>query len=158
MQVKAYLTGAADHWHVIKGAEKPDGSYDQPVPPADKKSTEWLDWKKSECVACSVLMATAGEIHTEIILRSKGKPYDIWKAIEGQHLQQDTSLRHKAWMQLLALRKKVNKVYVDFYRCVKSGYARVHRITPKNQTAEEHGQELTLFTILSGLPHDDSLH
>jgi transposase InsO family protein len=158
MQVKAYLTGATNHWHVIEGAEKPDGSYDRPVLPADKKSMEWLDWRKSERVACGVLMATAGEIHTEIILWNKGKPYDIWKAIEGQHLQQDTSLHHEAWMQLLALRKKVDEAYVDFYRRVESSYARVHHITPKNQTAEERGQELTLFTILSGLPHDDSLH
>jgi hypothetical protein len=102
-------------------------------------------------------MATAGEIHTEIILRNKGKPYDIWKAIEGQHLQQDASLHHKAWMQLLALHKKVNEAYIDFYHCVKSSYTRVHHITPKNQMAEECGQELTLFTILSGLLHNDSL-
>jgi hypothetical protein len=61
--------------HGVK--EKPDGSYDRLVPPADKRSTEWLDWKKSERVACGVLMATPGEIDTEIILRNKGKPYDI---------------------------------------------------------------------------------
>jgi hypothetical protein len=61
-------------------------------------------------------------------------------------------------MQLLALHKKVDEAYIDFYHCVKSGYARVHHITPKNQMAEECGQELTLFTILSGLLHDNSLH
>jgi hypothetical protein len=44
-------------------------------------------------------------------------------------------------MQFLALRKKVDETYVDFYCRVKSGYVRVHRITLKNQTAEERGQE-----------------
>jgi hypothetical protein len=102
-------------------------------------------------------MATAGELHAEVILRNKGKPYDIWKAIEAQHLQRDASLRHEAWMQLLALRKKVDETYVDFYRRVESAYARVHRITPKDQTAEQRGQELTLFTVRSGLLHDGPL-
>jgi hypothetical protein len=60
-------------------------------------------------------------------------------------------------MHLLALRKRGDEGYVDFYRRVESAYAKVHRITPKNQTAEECGQELTLFTILSGLEHDDPL-
>jgi hypothetical protein len=143
MQMEAYLTGAADHWRVIEGAEKADG------PPTDKTSTD--------CIACGVIMATARELHAELILQNKGKPYDMWKAIEAQHLQQDASLRHDAWMQLLALRKKVDETYIDFFRRVEGAYARVHHITPKDQTSEQRGQELTLFTVLSGLPHDDSL-
>jgi hypothetical protein len=157
MQIEAYLTGAADHWRVIKGAKTADGSYAQPVPPTDRTSTEWTNWKRSEHTACGVIMATAGELHGELILQNKGKPYDMWKVVEAQHLQQDASLRHDAWMQLLALCKKVDKTYIDFFRRVESTYTRVHCITPKDQTPEKHGQELTLFTILSGLPHNNSL-
>jgi hypothetical protein len=157
MQVEAYLTGAADHWRVIEGDEKADGTYDRPTPPTDKTSKEWTDWRKSERTACGVIMATAGELHAEIVLRNKGKPYDMWTAIEAQHLQRDVSLRHEAWMQFLALRKKTEETYVDYYRRVESAYAKVQRITPKNQTPEQRGHELTLFTVLSGLPHDDSL-
>src|SRR5258708_40320365 len=120
MQIEAYLTGAAAHWRVVEGSEKPDGSYDQPAAPADLTSREGLEWKKSERVACGVIMATAAELHVELILQNKGKPYDMWKAIEAQHLQRDASLRHEAWMQLLALRKKVEESYVDYYRRVES--------------------------------------
>ena len=157
MQVEAYLTGAADHWRVIEGEEKPDGSYDRPAPPTDRTSKEGLDWKKSSRVACGVLMATAGELHAETVLEHKGRPYEMWKAVEAQHLLRDASLRHEAWMQFLAMRKKVDETYVDYYRRVDAAYAKVKRITPKNQTAEQRGQELTLFQLLSGLPHDDSL-
>jgi hypothetical protein len=68
MQVEAYLTGAADHWRVIKGAEKPDGTYNRPAPPTDTTTLAWSDWKKSERVACGVLMASAGDLHGEVIL------------------------------------------------------------------------------------------
>jgi len=158
MQVKAYLMGPADHWHVIEGDEKADGSYDQPEPPTDKTSKEWIDWRKSKCMACGVIMATARQLHGELILQNKGKLYNMWKAIEAQHLQHDASLHHEAWMQFLALHKKVEERYADWFHCIKSTYAKVLHITPKNQTAKQHGQELTLFTILSGLPHDNSLH
>jgi hypothetical protein len=113
MQIKAYLTGATDHWHVIKGAKTADGSYAQPVPPTDRTSMEWTNWKRSEHTVCGVIMATAGELHGELILWKKGKPYDMWEAVEAQHLQQDASLHHDAWMQLLALCKKVDETYVS---------------------------------------------
>src|SRR5258708_40205651 len=108
-----------------------------------------MDWKKSEWTVCGVIMATAGELHAELILRHKGKPYDMWKAIEAQHLQCDASLHHEAWMHFLSLCKKVEERYVNYFHCVESTYSRVQWITQKNQTAEQHGQELTLFTVLN---------
>jgi len=97
--------------------QEADGSYDRPAPPTNKTS-EWLEWKKSKRTACGVIMATAGELHAEIILR--GKPYDMWTAIEAQHLQRNASLRHEAWMQFLVLRKKTKETYVDYYHRVES--------------------------------------
>ena len=110
-----------------------------------------MDWKKSERVACDVIMATASELHAETVLEHKGRPYDMWKAIEAQHLLRDTSLRHEAWMQFLALHKRADKTYVDYYWCVNATYAKVKCIMPKNQTSEQRGHEFMQFQILSGL-------
>jgi hypothetical protein len=45
-----------------------------------------------------------------------GSVLELWKEIEGHHVQKDASLRHEAWSLLFALRKRPDDTYVDYFR------------------------------------------
>ena len=115
IQVRAYLTGAADHVRVIRRTRNSAGVYADPAPPSDPD--ECKAWDKSERVAMSVIMVTASELHLELVHKMGEEPaWKVWKAIKAQHQQHDMSLWHEAWMHLFSVWKKPTKTYVDFYR------------------------------------------
>ena len=156
LQVKIHLFGVGAHyWDVLKGYKQADGTYADPVAPTDK--TELDEWNRSEQMAYDLIVATAGDLHVELMLRHRGKPYKIWKAIKEYHKQFDALLRREALMEALAIRKKPDETYTDFYHRAMDLHYKVQRLTPKNQTAEERGQELTLCALLNALPKDNYL-
>jgi len=115
IQVEAYLTGAADHIRVIRRTKDTGGKYADPVAPTDAE--ELKSWEKSERVAQGVIMATASDLHLELIHKLReGSIWKMWSEIKSQHEQHDASLRHKVWMQLFAIRKKPAETYMDLYR------------------------------------------
>jgi hypothetical protein len=75
----------------------------------------------------------------------------MWKVIEAPYLQQEWSLRHNTWKQLVMC-KKAEKMYVGLFHHVISTNTRVQN-NPERPDLWG-GQE---FTIVSGFPHDDSL-
>jgi len=117
-------------------------------------------WVKSEHIVLGCLMATAGNLHRETILRhqSDGAPmWTLYTKICNYHQQRNASQRHEAWMRFLAMCKSSTKNYMTFYHHVESAYDKILRITLSNQMPEDRTRELVLFAILSGLPHDDLL-
>ena len=171
MQIVAYLTGSHDHVRVITPVRQSDGSFQDPSQPAaataaasadeQKKAAEDIsNWQKSERVVLGCLMATAGSLHREAVLKHRQSGtavYKLYAKICNHHQQRDASQRHDAWMRFLALRLAPGESYMSLYRRVEAGYDRIDRITPADQTPEDRGRELILFTVLSALPHDDTL-
>jgi len=114
IQVEAYLTGAADHIRVICHTKGNDGKYTDPVTPTDAE--ERKSWEKSEHVAQGIIMATASDLHLELIHKLReGSIWKMWSEIKSQHEQHDASLWHKVWMQLFMICKKPAETYMDLY-------------------------------------------
>ena len=114
IQVRAYLTGAADHIWVIWRTKGSDRKYVNLIQPTDPDGLK--DWNKSEHVAMGVIMVTASNLHLELVHKMGKEPiWELWKAIEAQHQQHGVSLWHGAWMQLFAIWKRPNEGYVDYY-------------------------------------------
>jgi hypothetical protein len=84
-----------------------------------------------------------------------GSIWALWKVIEAHHVQRDASLRHKAWMQLLSIRKSPDEKYLDFYSRVDNDRCKIDLVTPSPLTSEDCVDELALFIILAALPVDD---
>jgi len=172
MQITAYLTGSQDHACVITPTRETNGTSQDPIPPTTADATtatteeikaanaEIALWQKSERVVLGCLMATAGKLHRKAILKrwqGGDAVYKLYSKICAYHQQCDASQQHEAWMQFLALRKSPSESYTSIYRCVEVGYDKIDHITPASQSMEECGRELILFTLLSALPHDDTL-
>jgi hypothetical protein len=156
IQVRAYLTGVSDHVRVIRRTKDNTGKYQDPTPPTDDEDLK--AWNKSERVAQGVIMATASDLHLELIhRRSEGPVWKMWTEIEAQHQQHDASLRHEAWMQLFAIRRKPSEPYIDLYRRVEAARAKIDRVTPADLTTAQRSEELGLFTIINALDIDDPL-
>ena len=156
IQVRAYLTGAADHVRIIRRTKDSAGKYVDPTPPTDPD--ELKAWDKSERVAMGVIMATASDLHLEVVHKMSEEPvWKVWKAIEAQHQQHDASLRHEAWMQLFVIQKKPSETYVDLYRRVEAARVKIDRVTPSDLTAAQRSEELGLFTIINALNIEDLL-
>ena len=98
---------------------------------------------------------TAGigiDIHLELLHKfEEGSVWELWCAIESQHVQQDASLRHVTWMGLLGLRKEADESYSKYLRRLSEGRDKVDRVTPQGRTAEQRMGELLLFIAYSGL-------
>jgi len=160
IQVISYLTGTADHVHVIEHRQGSNNTLVDPARPTDDTAAQ-AKWDASEWEALGVIMSTASDLHLEIILQHwmTGDPvYSLWKKICGLHHSVDASLRHEAWLEFLALRRSPAESYTDFCNRIDSGYAKIKCITLSNQMAVQHGEELCLFAFLSGLPFDDHIH
>jgi len=136
LQIEAYLTSLG-HWYVLEEEEdETTGVITIPTAPTNKTSTDGKRWAKAERSASAVLMATACGRHAELVQKHRKQPYKLWKAIEAQNRQQDASLRHKAWIQFLAVHKKADETFVDYYRQAEAAKAKITRITPKSQTPD----------------------
>ena len=171
MQIIAYLTGTHDHSRVITPVRQKDSTFKDPTPPDEADSTataeerkaaaeEIANWHKSERVVTGCLMATAGKLHREAVLKHRqtsAPVYQLWTKICEYHQQRDASQRHEAWMEFLAIRMAPSKAPTSVYQRINEGYDKIERITPPKQTPEERGQELRLFTLLSAFPPDHPL-
>jgi hypothetical protein len=116
LSVKAYLT-PGDHVRVIRRTKDTSGTLLDPVAPTDAAELE--KWTRSERHAMGVIMGTATDLHYELISKHEGGGvWPLWKAIEGQHVTLDASLRHEAWMQLFGIRNRNGESYLDLYRRV----------------------------------------
>jgi len=101
--------------HVIRHTRDTSGNLVDPLMLTDV--AELGRWTQSEWHAMHVIMGTATDLHYKLL--SKHEPRDVWplwKAIEAQHVSQDASLRHEAWMQLFGIRKRPEETYLDLYR------------------------------------------
>ena len=156
LKVEIHLFGLnpnADYLDILEGLKQGDGTYAEPVAPTDM--TELEEWNRSQWMVYCLIVATAGDFHAELMLRHRGKPYEIWKEIKEHHKRYDGLLRRQAWMELLAIRKKPNETNTDLFRRVKNLFYRIKRLTPENQTDKEWMDEITICAILNGLRKDD---
>jgi hypothetical protein len=171
MQVVAYLTGSHNHVQVIMPSRQSGGKALAPIQPAPasvtadtnmkkEADTAIAEWEKSERVVLGCLMATVGKLHCEAVLKhqqSGSALWDLYSKICNYHKQRDASPRYEAWMQFLTVHKSATDSYMTYYQRIKGAYNKINWITPAGQSAEEQAKELKLFTLLSNLPHDNSL-
>ena len=156
IQVHTYLTGAADHVQVIWCTKGSDRKYVNPIQPTDPD--ELKDWNKSECVVMGVIMATASDLHLELVHKMSKEPiWELWKVIEAQHQQHDASLQHEAWMQLFTIQKRPDEGYVNYYQWTEAAHQKIDCVTPPDLTAAQRSEELGLFTIINSLDSNDPL-
>ena len=77
------------------------GNLLDPTPLVDDK--ELARWAQSECMVYGIMMAMAIDLHLELIHKhTDGSVWDLWLAIEAKHIQEDSSVHHRAWMGLLS--------------------------------------------------------
>ena len=172
LQVIAYLTGASDHSCIITPIKLKDGTTKDPTTPNEAPSTatakekkaaakDIANWHKLEHIVTGCLMATAGKLHWEAVLKhwQTGAPvFQLWTKICKYHQQRDASQQHEAWMEFLAIRQAPGESPTSVYQCINKGYDKIKHITPANQLTDDCGKELKLFALLSAFPPDYPLH
>jgi len=171
LQIVAHLTGMHDHICVITQTRQSDGmivNLTKPGP-ADVAATTnekraakdvIASWERSEQVAFRCIMATAGPLHRELVLKHRkdcSPVYDLYADVCGHHQQNDASQRHEAWFCFLGIHKSADELYMSYYRRIEAAYSWIDHLTPAGQTADQQARELKLFALLSSLPQDDTL-
>jgi len=163
LQVATYLMGAEDYVCVITPAyDETAKKWIDPKVPDAKDTDATGEWKKAECVTSGVIMATARDLHRELLLShhlSHGRTsvWSVYKMIQDHHQTQDALQRYEAWSTFLAVRKCPEEQYMPYVRRMENAWVRIARITPPNLTLKEIGTELILFNLLNSLPEDDRL-
>ena len=153
--VRAYLR-PGKHLRIIRSGKGSDGAPLDPTPPTNLD--ELKRWEDSEEIAMGVIIATASKLHLELVSKYEdGSVWELWKAIEANHVTHDASLRHEAWVQLFGMQKRSDEGYADFYRRGSDARSRIEHVTPSNLTPQQRSDELLLTTLLYGLPTDDHL-
>ena len=161
LQVATYLMGAEDYVRVITPSyDETAKKWIDPRAPDAKDTDATGEWKKADRVASGVIMATARDLHRELLLthhlsRGRTSVWSVYKTIRDHHQTQDASQRYEAWSTFLAVRKCPEEQYMPYVRRMENAWARIARITPPNLTLQEIGTELMLFNLLNGLPEDD---
>ena len=156
LKVKAYL---APNRHVrVLRRTVVEGVETDPSPPDPDDVDEFDSWMKSEQVALGIMIATATDLHFEICHTYEcGPAWGLWRAIEECHVVEDASLRYDAWMDLFAVRKAVGESYCNMFRRIEAARSKIVRVTPADLSSKEQFDEITLFSALNALPHDDLL-
>jgi len=172
LQIVAHLTGAHNHVCVITQTRQLDSMIVNLMKPGPADAAATADekrvakdaiasWERSERVAFGCIMATAGPLHRELVLKHQkdcSLVYDLYADICGHHQQNDASQRHKAWFCFLGIHKSTDESYMSYYHRVEAAYSQIDRLTPAGQTMDQQARELKLFALLGGLPQDDTLH
>jgi transposase InsO family protein len=155
MAVKAFLT-PYNHVRVLARTRDVTGTLVDPVRPTD--AAELQAWETSEGIAMGLVAGTAYDLHADLISEHEGgRVLDLWKAIEGQHVQNDASLRHQAWNLLFAHQMRPDDDHIQYWRRGADIKARIDRITPASLTGRQVIEEIWLFAQVSGLRPDDPL-
>ena len=156
LKVKAYL---APNRHVrVLCRTIVEGVEIDPSPPDPDDEDEFNSWMKSEQVTLGIMIATATDLHFEICHSYKcGLAWGLWHAVEECHVVEDASLCYNTWMDLFAVRKVVGEPYCDMFRCIEAARSKIVCVTPANLSMKEQFDEITLFSTLNALPHDDLL-
>lgn len=153
--LEEYLT-PNDHVRVIRRTKSSMGALVDPVPPTDPD--DLVRWNQSEKIAMGVIASTATDLHLELLYKYKnGSVWELWKAIEARHVQQDGFLYHQACVHLFSIRKRPDERYVDYFGRINDARIRIDRVTPSSLTPEQLMDQLLLFTLLTGLRSDDPL-
>ena len=117
-------------------------------------------WERSEWVAFRCIMVTAGPLHCKLVLKHQkdcSLVCNLYAEVCGHHQQNDMSQRHKVWFCFLGIHKSTNDMYMSYYHHVKAAYSQINCLTLASQTTDQWAKELKLFTLLGGLPQDDTL-
>ena len=168
MQIFAHLTGSHDHarviWPTIQNGKPLRPQKPSPADPSastdekTKADEAIASWDKSERIVLGCFMATAGRLHRETILKHRqtgSSMYDLYVRIRDHHQKCDAFQRCKAWFQFFGIRRVATEQYMSYFRRVVAAYDKIDRITPPDQSPEDRAQEIKVFAILYGLPHDD---
>lgn len=154
MAVKAFLT-PFDHVRVLIRTRGPNGNLVDPVRPTD--ATELKAWECSEGIAMGIIAGTSYIQHPNLVASHEGgSVLALWKAIEAQHTNNDSSLRHQTWCQLFGHRMtSPDEDIIDYWRRGADVKAQIDRITPPNLTGSEVIDEIYLFAQISGIHPDN---
>ena len=158
MAIISYLMNTADHICVIK--QHPDDKdmltdLKRPTVAADTK-----EWDTSKHEALGVIMSTASKLHCELILKhcADRKPvYKLWTKICSLHQSCNSSLHHQAYLEFFMMHKMPDESYSAYVAHKEDLYARISCLMPAGQSDVNRRAELTLTTILFGLPYDNHI-
>ena len=162
-KVATYLMGAEDYVCVITPTyDETAKKWINPKAPNAKDTNVTREWKKAKRVASGVIVATARDLHQELLLlhhlsHSHTSIWSVYKMIQDHHQTQDTLQRYEVWSTFLAVCKCPEEQYMPYICCMENAWVRIVCITPPNLTLQEIGTELILFNLLNSLLEDDHL-
>ena len=129
MAVKAYLI-PYDHVRVITQTRGADGSLTDPVHPVD--AADLRAWAISEGIAMDIVSGTTYDLHADLVAAHEGgSVLSLWKAIEAQHTNNDSSLRHQAWSLLFGHQMTPDDDLLEYWRRGANVKAHIDCITPR---------------------------
>ena len=154
MAVKAFLR-PFDHVRVIRRTRGATGNLVDPVRPTN--ATELKAWETSEGIAMGVVAGTAYMQHPNLVdSHEDGEVLALWKAIEAQHTNNDSSLRHQTWSQLFGHRMtSPDEDIIEYWRRGADIKAQIDCITPSNLTGSQVMNEIYLFAQIAGIHPDN---
>ena len=99
-------------------------------------AAELRAWVISEGIAMGAVSGTTYDLHADLVATHEGgSVMSLWKAIEAQHTNNDSSLRHQAWSLLFGHRMTLNDDPLEYWRRGADVKARIDRITPRALSA-----------------------
>ena len=134
-----------------------DGSNPVPTPqdanlvtPTEKK--ELLEWKRKAAKASGEIWLALEDSQKVHVSELKSSPAEMWKKLEGVHLQQKPSSRFVAYDSLFNIRKEETETLSALMARVDKAMQDIKSLRPSTFTLNDLDQELLCMTLIRALP------
>ena len=148
--MEAYLS-TKELWEYV------DGTNPRPVPqdanqlsPAEKK--ELLDWKRKSAKASGEIWLAIEDSQKVHVKEVKSDPAEMWRKLEGVHLQKKPGACFNAYDILFNIRKEESETLPSLMARADKAMQDIKALRPTTFTLDDLDKELLCMTLIRALP------
>ena len=148
--MEAYLS-TKELWEYV------DGTNPKPIPkdltnPTAVEKKEFLDWNQKAAKACGEIWLAIEDSQKVHVKEVKSDPAEIWKRLEGVHLQKKPGTRFNAYDALFNIRKDENESLPTLMARADKAMQDIKALRPSGFTLDNLDKELLCMTLIRALP------
>ena len=148
--MEAYLS-TKELWEYVDGSTPVPVAADPNAPSADEKK-EVSTWKRKAARASGEIWLALEDNQKSHVKEVKSDPVQMWKKLEGVHLQKKPGARFNAYDTLFNIRKEENESLSTLMARADKALQDIKALRPTNFSLEALDNELLCMTLIRALP------
>src|SRR5271156_4607481 len=150
--MEAYLS-TKELWEYVDGTTPKSIPADSANPTAEE-TKELAAWKRKAAKASGEIWLAIDDSQKVHVKDLKGNPQEMWKKLEGIHVQRKPGTHFNAYESLLSIRKRDDESLSDLMTRASKACQDIKALRPSTFTLDDLDNELLSMALICALPAD----